>query len=90
MDSLATLEGRPLTRYRPLEITAFLTYLAVQKHVVPSTQNQALCAIVFLYKEVLARKLDWMDDIVRAKRHERIPEVLSQEQVRGLLGPLRG
>jgi site-specific recombinase XerD len=72
------------------EITAFLTHLAVQKHVAPSTQNQALCAILFLYKEMLARKLDWMDDIVRAERQERIPEVLGPEQVRGLLGPLRG
>jgi integron integrase len=72
------------------EITAFLTHLAVNKHVAPSTQNQALAAILFLYKEVLARELDWMDDIVRAKRAERIPEVLSPEQVRRLIGQLEG
>ncbi|MHB1141998.1 MAG: integron integrase [Sulfuricaulis sp.] len=72
------------------EITAFLTHLAVDKHVSPSTQNQALAAILFLYKEVLARELDWMEDIVRAKRTERIPEVMSPEQVRRLLDQLEG
>lgn len=72
------------------EITAFLTHLAVNKHVAPSTQNQALAAILFLYKEVLEQELDWMDDIVRAKRTARIPEVLSPEQVRRLFGQLEG
>ncbi len=72
------------------EITAFLTHLAVDKHVAPSTQNQALAAILFLYKEVLEQELGWMDDIVRAKRTARIPEVLSPEQVRRLLGQMEG
>jgi integron integrase len=72
------------------EITSFLTHLAVDKHVAPSTQNQALAAILFLYKEVLERELDWMDDIVRAKRSVRIPEVLSPEQVRRLIDQLEG
>jgi integron integrase len=72
------------------EITSFLTHLAVDKHVAPSTQNQALAAILFLYKEVLERELDWMDDIVRAKRSVRIPEVLSPEQVRRLIDRLEG
>jgi site-specific recombinase XerD len=72
------------------EITAFLTHLAVDEHVAPSTQNQALAAILFLYKEVLERELDWMDDIVRAKRSVRIPEVLSPEQVRRLINQMEG
>lgn len=72
------------------EITAFLTHLAVDKHVAPSTQNQALAAILFLYKEVLEQELDWMDGIVRAKRPTRIPEVLSPEQVSRLLGQIEG
>ncbi len=71
-------------------ITAFLTHLAVNRHVAPSTQNQALAAILFLYKEVLERELDWMDGIVRAKRRQRIPEVLSPEQVRRLIDQLQG
>jgi site-specific recombinase XerD len=70
------------------EITAFLTHLAVNKHVAPPTQNQALAAILSLYKEVLEQELGWMDDIVRARRTARIPEVLSPEQVRRLIARL--
>lgn len=72
------------------EITAFLTYLAVKKNVAASTQNQALSAILFLYKKILNQDLDWMDGIVRAKRPQRIPEVLTPEQVRALLKQLTG
>lgn len=72
------------------EITAFLTYLAVSKNVATSTQNQALSAILFLYKEVLHKDLDWLDKVVRAKRSTRVPEVLSPEQVRQLLKQLAG
>jgi len=72
------------------EITAFLTHLAVAKNVAGSTQNQALAAILFLYKQVLNRELDWMDDIVRAKRPVHIPEVLTPAQVKALLRQLTG
>lgn len=72
------------------EITAFLTHLAVSKNVAALTQNQALAAILFLYKEVLGQELDWMDNIVRAKRSVHVPEVLSPEQVRRLLDRLEG
>ena len=48
-----------------VEITAFLTNLAVEKHVAASTQNQALSAILYMYKHVLSRELAWMGDIVR-------------------------
>ena len=72
------------------EITAFLTYLAVDKHVAASTQNQALAAILFLYKHVLEQELGWLDDVIRAKRSVHVPEVLSPDQVRRLLGQLDG
>ncbi len=72
------------------EITAFLTHLAVAKNVAASTQNQALAAILFLYKEVLRQELAWLDNVVRAKRPVPVPEVLSAEQVRWLLGQLEG
>ena len=72
------------------EITAFLTHLAVAKNVASSTQNQALSAILFLYKVVLKQDLDWMDNIVRAKRSTHIPEVLTPVQVQALLDHLRG
>ena len=72
------------------EVTAFLTHLARERSVAASTQNQALAALLFLYGEVLARKLPWMDGIVRAKRPVRVPVVLTQQEVRALLSQLEG
>lgn len=72
------------------EITAFLTHLAADKHVAASTQNQALSAILFLYKQVLELELGWLDNVIRAKRGTHVPEVLSPDQVRRLLGQLEG
>jgi len=67
------------------EIEAFLSYLAVKRRVSPSTQNQALQAILFLYRYVLEIELPWMDDVVRAKPQRRVPVVLSKSEVRLLL-----
>lgn len=72
------------------EVEAFLTHLAVDRHVAASTQNQALNAVLFLYKEVLGIELPWMDDVVRVKRPARIPEVLSAPEVARLLAQLDG
>lgn len=72
------------------EITAFLSHLAVDKHVSSSTQNQALSALLFLYKEVLGVELDWLDDVVRAKRPQRLPVVLTVSEVRKILGLIPG
>jgi integron integrase len=72
------------------EITAFLTSLAVEHHVAASTQNQALAAILFLYKEVLGQDPGWCDDIVRAKRPARLPVVLTRTEVETLLAHLHG
>jgi len=55
------------------EITAFLSNLAVERRVSASTQNQALSAILFLYKHVLDKDLDWLDGVVRAKTPPRLP-----------------
>ena len=57
------------------EISAFLAWLAVTKRVSASTQNQALAALLFLYGEVLGCDLDWLDDLVRAKRGHKLPVV---------------
>jgi len=73
-----------------LEVEAFLTWLAVKRHVAPSTQNQALQAILFLYRKVLKIELAWLDDVVRAKRPHRIPVVLSRREVATLLAALTG
>lgn len=61
------------------DLSAFLTHLTVEKHVSASTQNQALASILFLYKVVLERELDWLDDVVRAKRSQRLPTVLTRK-----------
>lgn len=72
------------------EIEAFLTHLAVQRDVSASTQNQALAALLFLYKEVLKQELPWLDGVVRAKRPQHLPVVLTREEVALLLGQLQG
>ena len=75
---------------RNQEISAFLTALATQSRVSASTQNQALSAILFLYREVLGRQLEWMDGITRAKRRQSVPVVLSRDEVRRLLDAMSG
>jgi integron integrase len=72
------------------EVTKFLTSLAVDGQVAASTQNQALSALLFLYKDVLETNLPWLDGIVRARRPERLPVVLTREEVRAALQGLRG
>jgi integron integrase len=72
------------------EVTQFLTSLAVQDNVAASTQNQALSAILFLYRDVLGQGLPWLDDVVRAKRPARLPVVLTREEVRALLVQMNG
>jgi integron integrase len=71
------------------EITQFLSALAVKEHVSASTQNQALCALLFLYREILARDIGWLEDIVRAKRPRRLPVILTRQEVKMLLGALQ-
>lgn len=72
------------------EVSRFLTALAVDRQVAASTQNQALAALLFLYKNVLDRDPGWLDDVVRAKRPQRLPVVLSLQEVHALLAALDG
>ena len=72
------------------EITAFLNYLAVNRKVAASTQNQALSAILFLYNEVLKSDINHLDDVVRAKRPLKLPIVFSRTEVKKLLLHLEG
>ena len=74
----------------PAEITHFLTSLAVNEKVAASTQNQALSALLFLYRAVLEQDLPWIDGVVRAKRPERLPVVLTRDEVRAVLKQLVG
>ena len=73
-----------------LEVEQFLTWLAVARKVAPSTQNQALQAILFLYRKVLDMELAWLDDVVRAKPQRRVPVVLSRTEVAAVLATLNG
>ena len=72
------------------EVTAFLTALAVRDKVAASTQNQALSALLFLYREVLGVDLPWLEDVVRAKRPQYLPVVLTRDETRALLQQLNG
>jgi integron integrase len=72
------------------EVAAFLTSLAVQGKVAASTQNQALSALLFLYREVLGIDLPWLDEVVRAKRPLHLPVVLTREEVRAVPQRLDG
>jgi len=68
-----------------IEVEAFLTYLATQRHVSSSTQNQALSAILFLYREVLVVDLSWLDNFERSKKPRRLPVVLTVQEIQALL-----
>ena len=72
------------------ELSAFLSHLAVHGKASASTQNQALNAILFVYREVLKIDLPWIDDVQRAKRPQHLPVVLTRQEVKHLLAQLEG
>jgi integrase len=72
------------------EVEAFLTHLAVDAHVSASTQNQALQALLFLYRCVLEGDLPWLRNVTRARRPMRLPVVLSVAEVHAVLAQLDG
>jgi integron integrase len=72
------------------EIEGFLTHLAVERRVAASTQNQALSAILFLYHVVLEIKLPWLEEVVRAKRPQRLPVVLTRHEAQQVIARLSG
>ncbi len=70
------------------EVNAFISSLATERNVSASTQGQALCALIFLYRHVLEDPLPWIDDLVRARRPERLPTVLTVDETRMVLDRL--
>jgi integrase len=72
------------------EVTAFLNHLALERKVSAGTQNQALSALLFLYKEVIGCELPWLDSVQRVTRPPRLPSVLSRAEVMRLLSQLEG
>lgn len=83
-------QNRHPRRLGSKEVESFLTRLAIRDGVSAGTQNQALAALLFLYREVLGMELPWMETIIRAKRSQRVPTVLSRGEVDRLLGVMHG
>jgi len=73
-----------------LEVQQFLAHLALEGHVAASTQNQALSAILFLYQHVLKHDIGWLHDVVRAKQPQRLPVILTRDEVATVLRHLSG
>jgi hypothetical protein len=80
----------PGAQRRDVHRDLFLTDLAVRRRVSASTQNQALGALLFLYREVLKRRVAWLDEMVHAKRGGRLPVVLTPGEVGAIVGHLEG
>ncbi len=80
----------PLEGLAETDVAAYLSSLAQDQHVSASTQNQAFNALLFLFKDVLGRKLGSVDGVVRAKASLRLPVVLSKDEVRRVLGFMQG
>ena len=78
----------PSTLAEPAVVARFLSELAVADGVSASTQNQAMSALLFLYREVLGAPLSMIDGVTRAKRPQRVPTVLTREEVRAALARL--
>jgi len=72
------------------EINAFLTHLAVKESVSASTQNQALSALLFLYRHVIGREVGDLGDLIRARRPLRVPVVMTRDEVKAVLAPMSG
>lgn len=72
------------------EVEAFLTHLAATENVAASTQNQAMHAVLYLYKNVLGVELPWLDNVVRAKESKRLPAVLTQRETAAMLRHVHG
>ena len=73
-----------------VEVSAFLTHLAADRHVAASTQNQALSALLFLYQQFLQRKLGFLDNVERASRPVKLPVVLTKAEAQAVIGQLSG
>ena len=72
------------------EIRKFLNYLAITRHVSASTQNQALQAILYLYKNIIKKEIGWLENLIRAHRSKRLPVVFTKAEVREIFINLNG
>jgi integron integrase len=83
-------QGRPPAEMAELDINRFLTHLALKEKVSASTQNQALAAILFLYRHVIGRDIGDLGEVIRARKPERLPVVMTREEVKAVLAKLTG
>ena len=83
-------KGRTLVSLGEKDINAFLSHLAVDGNVSSSTQNQALAALLFLYKQILGTPVGELGEVIRAKKPIRLPVVMSRAEVRTMLSKLDG
>jgi integron integrase len=90
MRRFADFHGRPLRTLGPADVEAFLTHLATRCQVGAATQNQALQALLFLFRQVLGIDLPWLENVTRAAPVKHLPVVLSRAEVRSLLAHLDG
>lgn len=72
------------------EVTKFLTHLARDRNVAVSTQNQALSALLFLYRDVLKQEIGWLENVERARRPAKMPVVLSQTELKRVFAHMHG
>jgi integrase len=72
-----------------LDVSRFLSHLAIERNVAASIQNQALSALLFLYREVLGKPIDWVDDVERTRKPQRLPAVFTREEAVKMLNHLR-
>lgn len=82
--------GRHPLELQKAEIEAFLSHLAVDRHVAAPTQDQALSALLFLYSKVYGRDFPWLEEVVRAKKAKRLPVVMTRREVAAVLRGLSG
>ena len=82
--------GRHPVEMAEPELNAFLTHLAVKEQVSASTQNQALAAVLFLYRHVIGRGIGDLGEVIRARKPERLPVVMTREEVKAVLANLTG
>src|SRR5262245_31143855 len=87
---LAHYRGRTPTALGTDEVRCFLSHLAVTRRVTASTQNQALCALLFFYRHALGREVGDLEGIERAKTPKRLPVVLTRSEVKVVIGTMSG
>ena len=85
-----TMAALPMEEMAETEINAFLSLLAVKEHVSASTQNQALSALLFLYRHVIGREVGSLGGVIRARKPKRLPVVMTREEVKAVLNQLSG